>query len=471
MSTDTRASAPAALDAHALTTALAAAVSRVHRPGSPAYDELTATMNPLVRPTPVVVVEATSADEVARTVRIAAEHGAPVAVMATGHGTEDELSGGVLVATRALDDLVVRPAERTARVGAGVRWRDVLAACEPHGLAALCGSSPSVGAVGFLSGGGVGPLVRSHGLSADRVVALEVVTGDGALRHVSADTEPDLYWGLRGGKATLGIVTAVELELLELPEVYGGSLWFDEPDVPAMLRTWAVWATLLPDEGTTSAAILRLPPLPDVPPFVAGKTVLHVRFAWAGDPAVGAEMIQAMRGVVAPLVDSVARLPYARIGEVHADPDAPMPVHGEHVLLETFDAEAVETLLGLAGPGSPSAQLMVEVRHLGGALERELRGATAFGPRDARWSVFTVGLVLPGAEGLAAADAARLVTGLAPFTRAGGMANFVPGFGAAWAARAFDPATAARLAELSRRYDPAGVLLAGRALREPSPRP
>jgi FAD/FMN-containing dehydrogenase len=472
MSIETRATAPAAPAAvDALTTALAAAVTRVHRPGSPAYDELTATMNALVRPTPAVVVEVTSADEVARTVRIAAAFGVPVAVMTTGHGTEDTLDGTVLVATRALDELVVRPAERTARVGAGLRWRDVLAAAAPYGLAGLCGSSPSVGVVGFLTGGGVGPLVRSHGLSVDRVLAFEVVTGDGEIRRASADSEPDLYWGLRGGRATLGIVTAVELELVELAEVYGGSLWFDEADIPAMVRTWAVWSTLLPDEGTTSAAILRLPPMPDVPPFLAGKTVLHVRFVWTGDPAVGAEMIEAMRGVVTPLADSVALMPYERIGEVHADPDAPMPMHTEHVLLERLDPAGVELLLDLAGPGSAAAQLMVEVRRVGGALERPLRGETAFTVRDAEWTVFTIGLALPGTEELVAADARRIVDGLAPVTRPGGMPNFVHGFGVEWARRVFPAGTAARLAELSRRYDPAGVLLAGQAVRELSPRP
>jgi hypothetical protein len=469
MSIDIRATDAVGVDATALTSALAAAVSHVHRPGSAAYDELTATMNPLVRPTPLAVVEAMSADEVARTVTIAAAFGVPVGVMSTGHGTEDAMSGTVLVATRSLDDLVVRPAQRTARIGAGVRWRDVLAATAPHGLAGLCGSSPSVGVVGFLTGGGVGPLVRSHGLSADRVLAFEVVTGDGVIRRASAESEPDLYWGLRGGKATLGIVTAVEVELVDLPEIYGGSLWFEEGDIPAMLRTWAVWSTLLPDEGTTSAAILRLPPMPDVPPFLAGRTVLHVRFAWTGDPAVGEEMIRAMRGVVTPLLDSVALMPYERIGEVHAEPDAPMPIHGEHLLLDRFDADVVALLLELAGPGSPSAQLMVEVRRIGGALERELRGETAFPVRDAEWAVFTLGLVLPGTGELVAADARRIVDGLGCVTRPGAMPNFVPGYGLAWARQAFPATTVARLAELSRRYDPAGVLLAGRVVRELAP--
>lgn len=462
----TPATARAALDTEALTKALAAGVARVHLPGSSGYDELTQTLNPLVRLAPAAVVEPTSTDEVARTVRIAGANGATVAVMGTGHGTEDPMHGSVLVATRSLDELVVRPAERTARVGAGVRWRDVVAAAAPHGLAPLCGSAPSVGVVGFLTGGGVGPLVRSHGLSSDHVLSFEVVTGDGEIHHASCDSDPDLFWGLRGGKAALGIVTAVELELVELPEIYAGGLFFDEPDIPAMLRTWAVWSRLLPDEGTTSVAILRLPPMADVPPFLTNRAVLHVRFAWTGDPTVGEEMIRAMRGVVTPLVDTVGVMPYERIAEVHSEPEGAMPIHAEHLLLADLDAAGVELLLGLAGPQAPTSQLMVEVRRLGGAMSTPLRGDSAFPVRDAEWSVFTVGLALPDVAALVAVDAQRIVAGLAPVTREGGMPNFVHGYGADWARRSYPAEALERLAELSCRYDPAGVLLAGRAVRE-----
>ena len=308
-------------------------------------------------------------------------------------------------------------------------------------------------------------MVRSHGLSSDRVLAFEVVTGDAVLRRATPDSEPDLYWGLRGGKGTLGIVTAVELELVEQPSLYAGALFFDEPDIPVALRTWAVWSRLLPDEGTTSVAILRLPPLPDLPPFLVGKAVLHVRFAWTGDPKVGEEMIRAMRAMATPLLDTVGVMPYGRIGEVHSDPEEFMPVHVEHVLLHDLGPAGAELLLGLAGPGTPTAQLMVEVRRLGGAAEHALRGESAFVARDVEWSVFTVGVTPPEAADAVVADARRIVAGLAPLVREGGLPNFVPGQGALWAQQAFPVAVADRLRELSRRYDPAGTLLAGRALR------
>jgi hypothetical protein len=176
-------------------------------------------------------------------------------------------------------------------------------------------------------------------------------------------------------------------------------------------------------------------------------------------------MIRAMRAMATPLLDTVAVMPYARVGEVHSDPEDPMPWHTEHLLLRDLDLAGAEALLGLAGPGTPTSQLMVEVRRLGGAATTPLRGESAFTARDAEWSVFTVGLAFPEVADDVAADARRIVEGLAPLAVGGGLPNFVPGYGVDWARRAFDEEASARLRELSARYDPDGVLLAGRAVR------
>ncbi len=451
-------------DRDALARAMCAAVERVHLPGTPEYDELSAAHNLLLRPRPALVVEASSADDVVRAVRLARDHGVGVAVQSTGHGAVDELADAVLVVTHRLDELVVDPYRKVARVGAGVRWYSVLDAAAPYGLAAICGSSPDVGVVGYLTGGGHGPLVRTYGLSSDRVLAFDVVTGDGELRRASQDENPDLFWALRGSKGALGIVTAVELELVEQPEIYAGGLWFDEPDVPAVLRTWALWAELLPDEGTTSFALMQLPPMEGVPPMLAGKTTLHVRFAWTGDPRVGEEMIRAIRGIAEPLVDTVGVIPYTRIGEVHMDGNDPMPLHAEHLLLDRFGAAGAELLLHLAGPGSPSRQALVEVRRLGGAATQALRGPSAFAHRDAQWSVMTGGIVMPGEDHDVAGDARRIVAGLASVADEGALPNFAQGEG--WQRAAYPRSVARRLRATADRYDPAGVILAGRELPE-----
>lgn len=441
--------------------ALSAAVARVHTPGSQGYARLTTTQNPTTPVRPALVVEPTDAREVAATLRLAAEIGVPVAVQGTGHGVTDAMTDAVLVHTAALDTLTVDPVRRRARVGAGVRWSAVIEAAAPHGLAPVCGSSTHVGVVGYLTGGGVGPLVRSHGLSSDHVVAFEVVTGDGVVRRASRTEHPDLFWGLRGGKGTLGIVTEVELDLPPLAHVYGGGLWFAAEATTPVVRAWSVWSELLPTEATTSLAVLRLPDLELVPPPLRGRTAVCVRFVWTGAPDEGADLVRVMRTVARPLLDTVDLLPYAEIGTVHGDPEQPLPTAESTFLLEDFGPEAVERFLDLVGPHVPSPQLMVEVRHLGGRLHDG--DDCAFAHREAPYTVFTTGIATPQTAATVADDARRVAEGLAPWGRSGALPNFATD--ARWTERAYPAPVAARLRELSRTYDPAGVLLAARALR------
>jgi hypothetical protein len=444
--------------------ALTDALDRVHLPGSARYGELTVTTNATKAVRPLAVVEATGPADVSLTLRVAASAGVPVAVASTGHGATETMEDAVLVHTGALDELTVHADERWARVGAGVRWAAVLAACAPHGLAGLCGSSPDVGVVGFLTGGGVGPVVRSHGLSSDSVRAFDVVTGDGVVRRASATENPDLFWGLRGGKGSLGIVTAVEIDLADQATIYGGAIWYDGADATAVLRTWSVWTDLLPEQGTTSVAVMRLPDLDLFPEPLRGRTTVSLRFAWTGDPAVGEEMIRAMRSVATPLIDTVAVLPYSALGAVHSDPDGSMPVHEASLLLEDFGPDTADRLVELVGPQAESVLAMVEVRQLGGRLRTG--PDCAFAHRDAAYQVFTIGLMIPEIAQLVVAETGRVGAELSPWASAGGLPNFTDTAGAAWAARVYSPVVAERLGELSRRYDPAGVLLAARGVRQ-----
>jgi FAD/FMN-containing dehydrogenase len=445
--------------------ALADAGVPVHLPGTEAYAARTATSNLTKAVRPVAVVPARGADDISHTLKIAASAGLRVAVQSTGHGATETMDDAILVSTSALDELTVDAHERWARVGAGVRWAAVLEACAPHGLAGLAGSSPDVGVVGYLTGGGIGPVARTHGLASDTVRAFEVVTGDGVARRVTATSHPDLFWGLRGGKGTLGIVTAVEIDLVEQAQVYGGALWFAAADAAAVVRTWSQWCELLPDEGTTSIAVMRLPDLPVFPEPLRGTTSVTVRFAWTGDAAEGEEMIRAIRAVAAPVIDTVRVLPYAALGEVHTDPTDPMPLHEQHSLLDGFGRDAADRFLELVGPDAPCAQAMVEVRQLGGRIRDDRGLPSAFAHRDAAFSLFTAGLMIPEIAQVVPRDSARVHEGLAPWARAGGLPNFTDTAGAAWAQRVFTPEVARRLQELSLVYDPDAVLLAARGVR------
>jgi FAD/FMN-containing dehydrogenase len=182
------------------------------------------------RPVRAVVAVADSAD-IAATVRFAADHGLRVAVQRTGHGAVPFASEDVvLVHTARLGEVSVDPAARTARVGAGALWQNVLDAVTPYGLAPICGSSATIGVAGYLTGAGIGPLVRTYGVSSDHVRAFDLVTGDGDVLHVTPDEHSELFWGLRGGKASLGIVASAELDLVELTSFHGGTLYFDGDD-------------------------------------------------------------------------------------------------------------------------------------------------------------------------------------------------------------------------------------------------
>ena len=234
-------------------------------PGDAAYDALVSPWNVAIPVRPVAVLAAETAQDVVEAVNFANRHGLRITPQATGHGPMAELTRELLVVTKGLDECVVHP-EGWARVGAGVKWIRVVEAAAPHGLAPLSGSITDVGVVGYTTGGGLGPMARTYGLASDKVRAIEVVTGDGMLRRATPTEHPDLFYGLRGGKGMLGIVTAIEFDLVHQPTFYGGSLWFDGGDAATVIRRWVRWSKDLPELGTTSIALFQLPAMPGVPP-------------------------------------------------------------------------------------------------------------------------------------------------------------------------------------------------------------
>jgi len=437
----------------------------VHTPGGPGYDALVSPWNLAVPMRPAAVVDVRTAADVVAAVRFAGEHGLTAGVQATGHGAEPSLAGHLLVATRGLDEVTVHP-EGWARVGAGVKWRRLVDAAAPYGLAALNGSTTDVGIIGYTTGGGVGPLARTFGLAADRVRAIEVVTGDGVFRRVTPAEHPDLFFALRGGKGATGIVTALEFDLVHLPSFYGGAVYFGGADAAAVIDRWRGWADALPEAGTTSFALFQLPDLPEVPPPLAGRMTLGVRFLWTGEPAEGERLLDEVRAVAPVVLDDALLRPYTEIDHVHSDPVDPTPVTDPAILLSAFPAEAAQRLLAVAGYGSGSPQTLVEVRHLGGAYAREGAHPSAFSQRDARYSVLAVGVAPdPVAEAVTRSHAAQLFAALADWDTGGVWPNFGVPHDATSARRPYDPATLARLVEVTRTYDPQGVLQAGRYAR------
>ncbi|WP_454789105.1 FAD-binding oxidoreductase [Mycolicibacterium lutetiense] len=432
--------------------------------GEAGYERAT-PWNVAARVEPAAVVVAATAYDIANTVGFAAARGYRVSVQATGHGAMAVAPDTILVVTAEMAGVTVDPVARTARVAAGATWQQVLDAAAPHGLAGLCGSAPGVGVVGFLTGGGIGPLVRTVGLSSDYVRSFELVTGAGELLRATPEENAELFWGLRGGKSTLGIVTSVEIDLLPIPEFYGGAVYFDGDDAGEVLREWASWCAGLPESISTSIALQQLPSLPGIPEPLAGRFTVAMRYAAVGDFAEAERLLAPMREVATPVLDTVAVMPYAAIGAVHADPVDPMPIFEHHTLLRELTAETVEVLLGAAGPDSGSVQTIVEVRMLGGALAREGRHRSAFCHRDAAFAVTTIGVLAPPIADAVVPQAGALVVALSRWSSGGQIANFAPSEDAGRAARVYDEDTRHWLAALAERHDPAGVFRCGQVVR------
>jgi FAD/FMN-containing dehydrogenase len=429
-------------------------------PGDAAYDALVSPWNVAIPVRPVAVLAAETAQDVVEAVNFANRHGLRVTPQATGHGPMAELTRELLVVTKGLDECVVHP-EGWARVGAGVKWLRVVEAAAPHGLAPLSGSITDVGIVGYTTGGGLGPMARTYGLAADLVRANEVVTGDGVLRRATPTEHPDLFFGLRGGKGMLGIVTAIEFDLVHQPTFYGGSLWFDGDDAATVIPRWLRWSKDLPELGTTSIALFQLPAMPGVPPQLAGRLSLSVRYVWTGEAEEGERRFAEIRSAAPILLDDVALKPYTAIDSEHTDPLDPTPAYEAAAVLTDFPIEAVDALLALTGPGSGSPQILVELRQLGGAFTRGGEHESAFSSRDAAWSLLVVGIAdVPGVE----SHAETILEAMGPWTGGHRLPNFT--FAPEEYVNAYNEAALARLRAAIRTYDPCGVMAIGRTIMD-----
>jgi len=436
----------------------------VLRPVGPGFAEEIAGFNTAYTPTPALVVGATTAADVAAAVRWATAAGRTIAVQSTGHGLFGDLDGTVLISTRRMDGVTVDPVARTARVGAGVRWAQVIEAAAPYGLAPLNGSSSQVGVVGYTVGGGAGVMARKYGFAADHVRRLELVTADGTIREVDAVGEPDLFWAVRGGKGNFGIVTELEFDLVPVARLYGGGVFFPGAAAPDLLHTFRTWVDTLPEETTTSVALLRLPPDPNLPPPLQGAFVVHLRFAHLGPAKAGAALLAPMRAVAPALMDLVDEMPYAAVDSIHMDPTDPLPAWERGSALRELPAGGVDALLAAAGPGVETPLIMVEIRHLGGALGRMPATPNAVAGRDAAFEVFAVGPMAGPLVEVVPALTQAVVDGVAAWSTGGSLLNHLGAANAERVRRIWPEPVRERLLAIKRQVDPADVFGSGHAI-------
>lgn len=431
---------------------------RVSAPGEARYDQLRAAWNLTVDQHPAIIVAADSAADVAEAVRFAHKADLKVAVQATGHGVIRPANGSLLILTSNMTEVRVDAGARTAWIGAGVKWGEVLAQAQAVGLAPLLGSSPGVGAIGYTLGGGMGWLARKYGLSIDSVNSFEVVTANGEIVTASDRQNTDLFWGLRGGGGSLGVVTGMEVRLYPVTQFYGGNLYYPIEQAPAVFARYREWIAAAPDELTSAIVIMNYPPLPFFPEPLRGKAIAQIRGAYCGPIERGESLLDFWRDWQSPLIDDFTARPFTDIAKVSNDPVDPSPGLNSGAWLKDLSDETLATLIehGAATRG-PLPVTLTEVRHAGGAITRSDPYANAFSHRYAPHILSLVGMT-PTVEAQAAfrSHVAHFKQALQPHLTGGVYLNFLEGEEAVAHSRAgFSPEAYRRLQTLKSLYDPA----------------
>lgn len=442
----------------------AAGASRVLTASDDGFAVELSAFNLAFRENPDVVVAAQGPADVEAALAVARASSATVTVLGLGHGVLRDTDGGIAISTRGLASVGLDESARTVRVGAGTSWQTVLDVTTPVGLAPLCGSAPGVGVTGYVLGGGLGPIARSYGFAADHVRSIEIVTPADGLITASADDHADLFWALKGGKGGFGVVIAMTLDLFPIGSVYGGGLYFGAGDARAVVQEFARWSVDLPESVTTSVALLRLPPLPELPEPIRGKFVVHVRFGALADREDAERILAPIRAAGAPLLDAIGELPYAKIGVIHSDPVTPMPAVEGSITLNEFGPDVVDAFLAAAGPDADVPLAAAEVRVLGGKVAEAPTDPNAVGGRDARYNLHIVGAPVPDLLDTVIPEViGGVFTTMAPWRSQTLLINFV---GRANSPEAVDqcwtPEQNARLDAIRAESDPSGLFPFGR---------
>jgi len=438
---------------------------RVLAEGDEAWDASRQTFNLTHDQRPAALVRVANADDVVETVRYASQRGLRIAPQGTGHnaGPIDGLEEALLVRTDSLQEVKIDVAARRARVGAGVRWGAIADPASEAGLAPLSGSSRDVGVAGYSLGGGLGWLGRKHGLQANALTAVEIVTADGELRRIDYDNETDLFWAVRGGGGNYGVVTALEFELFEAPEIYAGALFFPFERASEVMQAWHEYVSAgLPDEISTWAKLLRFPPLEDIPEPFRGQAFTVIQTAYLGNEAEGAELIRPLTDL-GPAMNTFAMVEPSALGYLAMDPEDPVPYTSRGRIMSDVSAKGIDALVDatVAGPEI----VMTELRALGGALARRAPGAGVRATLDGDYLMFALGAVFnPEAYDDVHSQAKRVEDATAPWDAGIHYANFEED--QADARRFYDADSWRMLRALRTHWDPSGLFLANHEIKD-----
>ena len=425
----------------------------------PGYDEARAVYNAMIDKRPSVVVRATDVADVVAAVNHAREHGVPIAVRGGGHsvpgfGTVD---GGVVIDLGLMREVTVDPTAKTARAQGGATWNAFNDATYAHGLATTGGFVSTTGIGGLTLGGGIGYLARGAGLSCDNLVGAEVVTAEGEIVTATEDEHGDLFWALRGGGGNFGVVTELRYRLHPVGDVYGGPMFFELSDGPALLRFFRDFMTDAPEELGMFPAFQIAPPLPFIPDDRHGDTFMAMVACWAGPPEVGEEVLQAVHDVAPVVAEHVGVVPYPALNSAF---DALYPAGLQHYWKTSFATELPDAAIDVHmeyGPRVPAVNSTMHIYALNGAVQRVAPDATAFAYRDATFATNIAGMWPDAADNEANTAWVRdYHDALAPHSEAGGYVNFMSGDDRD-RIKASYRGNYERLVEIKRAYDPGNL--------------
>lgn len=403
---------------------------------------------------PAVIVRAADATDVAHSVALARRTGLELAVRSGGHSVAGHsvTDGGIVLDLADMRALQIDVERRTAWAQTGLTTGEYTTAAGVHGLATGFGDTGSVGIGGITLGGGIGFLVRKHGLAIDNLLAAEVVTADSRLLHVDAETHPDLFWALRGGGGNFGVATRFQFRLHAVATILGGTLIL--PATPAVIAGFIAEAEAAPEELSTITNIMPAPPMPFIPTEHHGRLIVMIQLVYAGPTEAGARAVAPLRALATPIADLIRPMRYP---EMFPPEENFHPTAVAHTMfVDRIDHAVAETLCEhLQTADAPMRA--VQLRVLGGAMSRVPVDATAFAHRHARIMVnlaaFYNGLEERDRRAAWVADfAAALHQG-----NAGAYVNFLGDEGAARVRAAYPGTTWERLAAIKARYDPTNL--------------
>jgi len=442
-----------------------AIAGRIATPSDSDWDEARLAWNLAADQHPEAVVFAENADDVAAAVRFAAANDLRVAAQGTGHGAAPlaPLEGTILLKTERLRGVEVDPDAGTARVAAGALSIELGEAAGAHGMCSLPGSAPDVGVTGYTLGGGLSWLGRRYGFACNRVEAIELVDAAGEPRTVDAENDPDLFWALRGGGGGYAVVTALHVRLLPIAEIYAGALVFPAEVGAEAVRAYRDWIAGVSEDVTSVVRFITPPPIPDVPEPIRGRPLLTIDGACIGDRTTGEATFAPLREIGETIMDTLEWMPTAGLSRIHMDPENPVPGIGEGMTVTEMSDEAIDAFVSVAGPDSGSPLLLSELRHLGGALGRPDENGGALSHLDAGFVMYSIGMPMTPELGEAIpAHLRKIEQTMSPWRADGHYFNFREG--PCDVDAILPPDACARLAEVKRKWDPDGRIVANHAV-------